>query len=97
VNRLFIVNPLSARVVKKGSVLVPLSEETGIPCFALDPFEALPAAVTQAAKDKVNHVIIEGGDGTVQGVISAFLRQADTFETFKSDCKKPRPEISQNK
>ena len=81
-NRLFIVNPLSARVVKKGSVLVPLSEETGISCFALDPFEALPAAVTQAAKDKVNHVIIEGGDGTVQGVISAFLRQADTFETF---------------
>ena len=81
-NRLFIVNLLSERVSRKGSVLVSLAEETQTPCFLLDPFDALPSAVTQAAKDKVDHVVIEGGDGTVQGVISAFLYQADKFTPF---------------
>ena len=81
-NRLFIVNMLSERVARKGSVLEPLAEKTGVSCFRLDPFDALPSAVTQAASDGINHVIIEGGDGTVQGVISAFLYQADKFDPF---------------
>jgi len=80
--RLFIVNLLSERVARKGSVLEPLALETGTQCFRLDPFDALPSAVTKAALDRVDHVIIEGGDGTVQGVISAFLYQADKFEIF---------------
>jgi diacylglycerol kinase family enzyme len=80
--RLFIVNLLSERVSKKGSVLEPLAKTTQTQCFRLDPFDALPSTVSQAATDKVEHVIIEGGDGTVQGVISAFLYQADKFETF---------------
>jgi len=84
VTRLFIVNLLSERVARKGSVLEPLAAETNTPCFRLDPFDALPSAVTQAAEDSVDHVIIEGGDGTVQGVISAFLYQADKFKTFPS-------------
>ena len=82
--RLFIVNNLSARVARKGSVLEPLAAETQTTCFRLDPFDALPSAVAKAAKDGVNHVVIEGGDGTVQGVISAFLFQADEFDTFPS-------------
>ena len=82
--RLFIVNMLSERVSKKGSVLEPLAAETDTDCFRLDPFDALPSAVTKAAADGVDHVVIEGGDGTVQGVISAFLYQADKFETFPS-------------
>jgi len=73
---------LSERVARKGSVLEPLAEKTGVSCFRLDPFDALPSAVTQAASDGINHVIIEGGDGTVQGVISAFLYQADKFDPF---------------
>ncbi len=80
--RLFIVNLLSERVARKGSVLGPLAAEMDVKCFHLDPFDALPSAVSQAAKDGVDHVVIEGGDGTVQGVISAFLYQADRFETF---------------
>ena len=80
--RLFIVNLLSERVARKGSVLEGLSRTTGVSCFRLDPFDALPSAVTQAAKDGIEHVIIEGGDGTVQGVISAFLYQADRFDTL---------------
>jgi len=81
-NRLFIVNLLSERVAKKGSVLRPLAKDMNTPCFILDTFDALPSTVAQAAIDKIDHVIIEGGDGTVQGVISAFLRDADKFETF---------------
>lgn len=84
VKRLFIVNLLSERVARKGSVLEPLAAETGAQCFLLDPFDALPSAVTKAAQDRIDHVVIEGGDGTVQGVISAFLYQADAFETFPS-------------
>ena len=82
--RLFIVNLLSERVARKGSVLESLAAETGTACFRLDPFDALPNIVTQAAKEGVEHVVIEGGDGTVQGVISGFLAQDKGFETFPS-------------
>ena len=80
--RLFIVNALSARVARKGSVLESLALESGSDCFFLDPFDALPSAVSKAAKDGIEHVLIEGGDGTVQGVISEFLAQEEAFETF---------------
>lgn len=79
--RLFIVNSLSERVARKGSVLRELYGETD-DIFYLDPFDYLPAAVEKAAEDTVEHIIIEGGDGTVQGVISEFLRQENRFETF---------------
>jgi len=84
VTQLFIVNLLSERVARKGSALEPLALETGTTCFRLDPFDALPSAVSKAAEDGVDHVVIEGGDGTVQGVISAFLYQANKFKTFPS-------------
>lgn len=80
--RLFIVNKLSERVARKGSVLGPLAQETDTTCFHLDPFDTLPSAVTKAADGGISHVVIEGGDGTVQGVISAFLYQAEKFKTF---------------
>ena len=83
-SRLFIVNPLSERAARKGSVLEPLAEEMNIDYVRLDPFNVLPAAVTQAAKNGINHVIIEGGDGTVQGVLSAFLNQREKFNSFPS-------------
>jgi len=79
--RLFIVNSLSERVARKGSVLHELYGDTE-DIFYLDPFDHLPSAVERAAIDKVEHVIIEGGDGTVQGVISEFLRQEDRFANF---------------
>ena len=82
--RLFIVNLLSERVARKGSVLEPLAQATSTTCFRLDPFDALPSAVAKAAEAGVDHVVIEGGDGTVQGVISAFLYQADKFNSFPS-------------
>jgi len=84
VKRLFIVNLLSERVARKGSVLQALAEDLGQDCFVLDSFDSLPATVVQAATDKIDHVIIEGGDGTVQGVISAFLQHEEKFDTFPS-------------
>ena len=80
--RLFIVNLLSERVAKTGSILQPLAEDMNAELLILDRFDTLPDSVTQAANDKIDHVIIEGGDGTVQGVISAFLNQAEAFNTF---------------
>jgi len=53
VKRLFIVNALSARVARKGSVLESLASESGIDCFFLDPFDTLPSAVSKAAKDGI--------------------------------------------
>jgi len=48
VKHLFIVNLLSERIAKQGSRLLPLAEELGIGSFILDPFDALPEAITQA-------------------------------------------------
>ncbi len=83
-SRLFIVNPLSARVAKKGAVLETLADELDIDCLRLDSFDGLPAAVTEAAKTGVSHVVIEGGDGTVQGILTAFLQQSDRFDALPS-------------
>lgn len=81
-SRLFIVNPLSERVARKGSALESLADEMGIKCIRLEPFDILLTAVSEAAENSIDHVIIEGGDGTVQGVLSAFLSQIDKFENF---------------
>lgn len=83
-SRLFIVNPQSARVASKGSTLETVASETGIVLVRLDSFDLLPNAVADAAANGVIHVVIEGGDGTVQGVISEFLTQAESFPTFPS-------------
>lgn len=79
--RLFIVNPLSERVSRKGSVLEQLTSDDS-PIVHLNTFDGLPEAVSRAAEDNIEHVIIEGGDGTVQGVISEFLRQEERFVNF---------------
>lgn len=79
--RLFIVNPLSERVSRKGAALEQLTSDDSR-VVHLNPFDVLPAAVSKAAEDNIEHVIIEGGDGTVQGVISEFLRQEDSFASF---------------
>jgi len=79
---LFIVNPLSERVAQKGSTLEVLSTETDTPLFSLDTFDDLPDIVANAAKSGIDHVIIEGGDGTAQGVLSEFLSQSDEFTIF---------------
>lgn len=82
--RLFFVNPLSARVSRKGSTLELIAAREGSPLSSLSSFEDLPAMVAQAAKDQVEHIIIEGGDGTVQGIMSECLRQEAQFSRVPS-------------
>ena len=79
--RLFIVNPLSERVAKKGSTLEQLKDFSAHLTY-LQPFDNIFDAVDVAKNDKINHVFIEGGDGTAQGVVTEFLRQYEKFEHF---------------
>ncbi|PHR60379.1 MAG: hypothetical protein COA43_06595 [Robiginitomaculum sp.] len=69
----FLINPLSHTVLKKGSVLEAAAKTSNTPVFNLDPFDNLDTIVSQAFDNKTELVFIEGGDGTVQGILSAFL------------------------
>lgn len=79
---LFIVNHLSERVARKGSTLQEIAADTQTPIHTLGTFEELPQCVDMAAKDAVPHIFIEGGDGTVQSVLTAFLRRKDQFKSL---------------
>jgi diacylglycerol kinase (ATP) len=68
------INPHSERVGKKGSRLATHADEHGARVFDLALFEALPSQVEAALKTS-DLIVIEGGDGTVQCVMSEVLRQ----------------------
>ena len=80
-NPAFIINPLSHAVAKHGSDLIRAGVTTSTNCHILNAFDTLPAAISkilgtkrEGRKDR-NHVFIEGGDGTIHGVLSMFLAQ----------------------
>jgi len=77
---IFIVNMLSHRVATKGSRLEALADQYDIELYSLDDFKSLPAKVSEIAQSNIGTVFIEGGDGTVQGVLSTFLRQSAKFK-----------------
>lgn len=79
---LWIVNPHSTRIAKRGARLSRLSCPKTADLFQLKDFTALPACVQAAARNRVQHVFIEAGDGSIQAVLSAFLAQVGQFETF---------------
>ena len=79
---LFIINRASQRVAAKSSRLDPIAGSHGIELYDIRDFKGLPAKVAQIAKAGITQIFIEGGDGTVQGVLSEFLRQADSFNTL---------------
>lgn len=70
----FFINPHSERVGKKGSRLASHATDFGAQVFDLALFEALPSQV-EAALNRADLIVIEGGDGTVQCVMSEFMRQ----------------------
>ena len=70
----FFINPHSERVGKKGSRLATHAREHGARVFDLALFEALPSQV-QRALETSDLIVIEGGDGTVQCVMSEVMRQ----------------------
>ena len=75
----FIINPLSHTVAKRSSILEKLAQENDVVKFTLDDFSKLSGYVSDIAKAEIKLVFIEGGDGTVQGVLTEILRQQDNF------------------
>ena len=74
-NPAFIINPLSYTVAKRGSDLVRAGVTSKTNCHILNAFDTLPASVTDILNSGRKHVFIEGGDGTIHGVLSMFLAQ----------------------
>ncbi|MGB3457388.1 MAG: diacylglycerol kinase family protein [Litorimonas sp.] len=70
----FFINPHSDRVGKKGSRLANYADDYEARVFDLALFASLPAQV-EAALTTSDLFVIEGGDGTVQCVMSEVLRQ----------------------
>jgi len=74
VNPVFVINTLSETVAKKGSKLAPLTQEASA-TFDDHIFDNLDLIVH--AGRKAGWVVIEGGDGTAQGIITAFFNLID--------------------
>lgn len=73
----FIVNPLSHTVKRHGSVLEKVSAATGgASLVRLSDFGALPAQIQTLAEDGVSAMFVEGGDGTLQAVLTAWAALA---------------------
>lgn len=67
-----IVNRRSHRVRTSGSVLEEVARSTGAPLFEIENFTCLPEALARLADTHPALVFIEGGDGTVQAVLSGW-------------------------
>jgi len=75
VKPVFVINPLSETVARRGSSLKPFSYSAeGL--YDEEIFDHLDDIV--AAGVKAGWVIIEGGDGTAQGIITAFFNSIKT-------------------
>lgn len=70
-----ITNPASHTVQRKGSVLEPLASLSGgIIFYRIDDFSKLPAAFRDMLESGISSCFVEGGDGTLQAVLSAYLQ-----------------------
>ncbi len=69
-----IINPDSFTVAKKGSILRQALGDIA-PCYEIRDFETLPETVRKIMAGEPQHIFIEGGDGTIQGVLSQILGQ----------------------
>jgi len=70
----FVVNSASAKVAKKGAMLPKLAEKHNAILRDVGDFSAVDELVRDALAAKASHIVIEGGDGTVQGVLTSFLK-----------------------
>ena len=77
----FFYNPLSQTVATRGSVLEKAAQENEVLSYKIDDFSQLPGFIDQAATQGVETIFIEGGDGTIQGVLTEALLKLDRFET----------------
>ena len=76
----FIVNEASAKVAKKGALLPKYAEHFGAQLRDVGDFSQIDALAKEILDSEANHVVSEGGDGTVHGVLTAFLKQSARAE-----------------
>lgn len=72
----FIINSASAKVAKKGALLPQYAEQCNASLRDVGDFSAIDNLAKEVLESGARHVIIEGGDGTVHGVLTAFLKQS---------------------
>ncbi|MEP3891076.1 MAG: diacylglycerol kinase family protein [Hellea sp.] len=74
----FVFNAASAKVAKKGALLPKIAQQHDAILRDVGDFSDVDKLVEEALAANANHVVIEGGDGTVQGILTEFLRHEKT-------------------
>ena len=67
-----LINPESFTVANKGSLLRNALSDVA-QCHDITDFTTLPELIRQMMRENPDHLFIEGGDGTIQGVLSHIL------------------------
>ena len=70
----FVFNAASAKVAKKGALLPKIAAQHNAVLRDVGDFSDVDRLVQDALAAKAEHIVIEGGDGTVQGILTEFLR-----------------------
>ncbi len=81
-----IVNPRSHGVARRGSALAAVAAGLRLRPVMLEDFGALNGEVAAMARAGVGRIFVEGGDGTVLGVLSACLAPASGFARMPEIC-----------
>ena len=69
----FVFNAASAKVAKKGALLPKIAQQHNAVLRDVGDFSDVDKLVQDALSAKAEHIVIEGGDGTVQGILTEFL------------------------
>ncbi len=75
----FIVNSASAKVAKKGALLPQYAERFGATLKDVGDFSQINSLAQDALSCGASHIVIEGGDGTAHGILTAFLSQSGEY------------------
>lgn len=79
----FITNPLSHSVAKHGSILgKSATNNARILRYIINDFTLVSDYIALLAKKGVDQIFIEGGDGTVHGVLTEIMHQKDHFTSL---------------
>ena len=70
----FVFNAASAKVAKKGALLPKIADQHNAVLRDVGDFSDVDILIQDALAAKTQHIVIEGGDGTVQGILTEFLR-----------------------
>ena len=70
----FVFNAASAKIAKKGALLPNITKKHDAILRDVGDFSDVDKLVKDALNAKAEHIVIEGGDGTVQGILTEFLR-----------------------